>query len=52
MNKGFMLLALGLGLGILIGYNNEEEISDICYKSKRAKKNMMRQIQNMQDYLD
>ena len=52
MNKGFMLLALGLGLGILLGYNNEEEISDICYKSKRAKKNMMRKMQSMQDNLD
>lgn len=52
MNKGLMLLALGLGLGILVGYSNEEEISDMCYRSKRAKKNMMRQFQNMQDYLD
>lgn len=52
MNKGLFALALGLGLGILVGYSNEEEISDMCHRSKRMKKNMMRQIHNMQDYLD
>lgn len=52
MNKGLFGLVLGLGLGILVGFNNEEEISDLCHRSKRMKKNMMKQIHNMQDYLD
>lgn len=52
MTKGLFALALGLGLGILVGFNNEEEISDLCHRSKRMKKNMMKQIHNMQDYLD
>ncbi|MGN1345091.1 MAG: hypothetical protein ACI4U3_10950 [Traorella sp.] len=52
MNKGLLTLAVGLGLGILIGYNNEEEIDDLCHRSRRMKKNVKRQFQNMQDYLE
>ncbi len=52
MNKGLLGLAIGLSLGILVGYSNEEEISDICHRSRRMKKNVMKQIHQMQDYLD
>lgn len=52
MNKGLLGLAIGLGLGILVGYSNEEEIEDMCHRSKRMKKNVMKQIHHMQDYLD
>lgn len=52
MNRGLIGLVLGLGIGILVGYNNEEEIDDICHRTKRAKKNMMKQFHQMQDYLD
>lgn len=50
--RGLLGLAIGLSLGILVGYNNEEGISDFCHRSKRMKKNMMRQVQHIQDYLD
>ena len=52
MNKSLLTLAIGIGIGILVGYSNEEEIADLCHRSKRVKKNMKRQFQNMQDYLD
>ena len=40
MNKGLLTLMIGIGLGILIGYTNEEEIDDLCHRSKRMKKNI------------
>jgi hypothetical protein len=52
MNKGLLTLMLGIGLGVLIGYTNEEEIDDLCHRSRRMKKNMKRSFQNMQEYLD
>ncbi len=52
MNKGLLTLIIGVGIGILVGYTNEDEIADLCHQSRRMKKNMKRKFQNMQDYLD
>lgn len=47
-----MGLLVGLSLGIVIGYNSEEEIDDFCRYSKKMKKNMKKQMHQIQDYLD
>ncbi len=52
MNKAMISLILGMGLGILIGYNNEDEIHDLCHRGKRVKKQMMRQFHDAQHYFE
>lgn len=52
MSKNLMSLLIGFGIGVAIGYRNEEEIDDMCHKSKRAKKQMMRNLHSVQNYLD
>lgn len=52
MNKCAMSVLLGMGLGIMIGYMREEEIDDFCRCSKRMRKNVKKQMHQIQDYLD
>lgn len=52
MNRNLLPLLLVLGLGVVIGYNNEAEIDDLCHRSKRMKRQMARRMQDVQDYFD
>lgn len=48
--KGTMFwLAAGFVAGIVVGYNQEEELEDICRKSKRTKRKMMKSVHNACD---
>lgn len=52
MSRNFLSLLIGISVGIMIGYQQEEEIDDLCRKSRRIKKQMIRNMHNVQDYLD
>ena len=52
MNKSLMTLLCGIGIGVLVGYCKESEIDELCYKGRRAKKQMMRNLHSVKEYLD
>lgn len=41
--------ALGMVLGIYIGYSQEEELENFCHKSKKTKKKMMKKLHHATD---
>lgn len=49
MNKCVMSAMLGMAIGIYIGYAKEEELEDICRKSKRSKKKVMKKMHKAYD---
>lgn len=49
MNKCLLSAALGMALGIYIGYSQEDELDDMCHKSKKAKKRMMKKFHHAAD---
>lgn len=51
MNKCFISAALGLIVGMYIGYSQEEELDDLCRQSRRKKKKMMKTMHKTYDHL-
>ena len=49
MNKYMVSAALGMVLGIYIGYSQEEELEDFCHNSKKTKKKMMKKLHHATD---
>lgn len=48
--KGSMFwLAAGFVAGMVVGYNQEEELEDLCRKSKRTKKKLMKSVHNARE---
>lgn len=45
-------LLTGLALGIMIGYQKENEIDDFTRQLKRSKKKMLRKMDDMKNQLD
>ena len=52
MSKNILCMLVGFGIGLTLGYRNEDEIDDLCHKSKRAKKQLMRNLHSVQNYFD
>lgn len=50
-NKATCLLA-GIAIGVMIGYQNEDEIDDLTRQAKRAKKKVMRKMNDMKDQFE
>lgn len=50
-NKTTCLLA-GIAIGVMIGYQNENEIDDLTRQAKRAKRKMMRKMYDVKDQFD
>lgn len=51
MNKCIVAAAFGLVIGMYIGFHEEEEIENLCHKSKRKKKKMMKQFHKTYDHV-
>lgn len=51
MNKCLVSAALGLMVGMYIGYSQEEELSDMYHKSHRQKKKMMKKLHKTCDHI-
>lgn len=49
MNKYVVSAALGMVVGIYIGYSQEEELEDFCHQSKKTKKRMMKKLHHATD---
>lgn len=49
MNKCVLSAVAGIMLGVYIGYSQEEELEQICRKSKRSKKKMMKKMHHAAD---
>ena len=49
MKDSMFWLAAGFIAGIVVGYSKEEELDDICRKSKRTKKKVMKTVHNACD---
>lgn len=51
MNKCLTAALMGLMVGVYIGYTQEEELSDICRKTHRKKKKMMKKMHKTYDHI-
>lgn len=51
MSKCFVCAALGFAIGLVIGYQQEEEIDDICRQSKKAKRRMKKKYHKAMDQI-
>ena len=51
MNKYIVSAALGMIVGIYIGYHEEDELEEICHKSKKAKRKMMKKLHHAGDMI-
>lgn len=51
MNKYIVSAALGMIVGIYIGYQEEDELEEICHKSKKAKRKMMKKLHHAGDMI-
>lgn len=52
MSQKFVCFVVGAAIGMYLGYEKEEEICDMCHKSKRLKRKFMKKAQHMQDYFE
>lgn len=56
MKYSMVWLAVGFVAGLCVGYTNEQELDDLCRKSKRTKRKMMKTVHkacdNVCDCLD
>lgn len=52
MNNKLLCLAMGMVLGIYIGYSKEDEIHMMCYKGQRTKKKLMRKAHQFEDEIN
>lgn len=50
-NKTMCLLG-GILLGIVLGYQNEEEIDDFTRQTKKAKRKMLRKMNDMKEHFE
>ena len=50
-NRTLCLLA-GIAIGIIVGYQNEEEIDDFARSTRRAKRKMIRKMNDVKDHFD
>lgn len=50
-NKAACLLA-GMAIGIVIGYQNENEIDNLARQTKKAKRKMIRKMYDMKDHFE
>ncbi|MEG0330240.1 MAG: hypothetical protein RSC10_01785 [Longicatena sp.] len=51
MNKCFVSAGLALMVGIYIGYNQEEELEDICHTTKKQKKKILKKFHKTYDHI-
>lgn len=56
MKKELLILTAGLAAGMYIGYTREDELDDVCRKTKKCRRKMMKKMHHMEDglcdYLD
>lgn len=52
MSKQAVCLLTGMAIGIMVGYQKEDEIEELTRSSRRAKRKMMRKMHDVKDHLD
>lgn len=51
MNKSAMLIGIGFALGVAMAMNKEDELHDLYYDIKKAKRKMIRSCSHWRDCL-
>lgn len=52
LSKHAFCLLMGMAIGVIIGYQNEEGIDELARSTRKAKRKMMRKMYDMKDHFD
>lgn len=52
LSKHVACLLMGMAIGVIVGYQKEEEIDDLARSTRRAKRKMMRKMYDVKDHFD